>query len=273
MKVLFATGAIAGLAAVNAGTLSSEAELEMIAGSCEGNSLCEEMVMAMNGTSYRGSDPDGYADFRRLKNLKALILWLQPEHRFARYCFYGCYCMPDQSHDLYTLGYGKPVDNIDNSCRMMGQCYECARMDHEPERQCDPSRVQYNYDLDFDEDEPNNHQLKSITCTDNASAGGKQSCRRAICECDRKLAYDLREYYSEWHEGHHTTQGTFIPEDECLIEPGSGGSGSEIVCCGTSTRFPYKTMNGNRSCCGDKTYDTNVMQCCDGDTLQPNGMC
>lgn len=44
---------------------------------------------------------------RKFRNLKILVLWLQKEQKFGRYCFYGCYCLPEGSHNIAAGGYGK----------------------------------------------------------------------------------------------------------------------------------------------------------------------
>ena len=38
----------------------------------------------------------------------------------------------------------------------------------------------------------------------------------------------------------------------------------EVACCGVyPRRFPYKTKNGGRGCCGQKTFDVELLECCD----------
>jgi len=220
---------------------------------------------------------DGIAQqARKLKQLKVLILWLQPEHRFARYCFYGCWCLPDREHKLFTVGYGKPVDNVDGSCQRQSKCYECAQMDHQ-DQNCDPSDVGYKFKLHYDPADPTNNMKKSIECTDDARKGSKHSCRRSICECDKRLSEDLREHFSEWYEGHHQEQGDFDAGANCLVEGCKNGNcGPHTVeCCGnlgSGVRMPYRT-DGRRKCCGDKTYDSTFQECCEGNTLAAIGTC
>ena len=50
---------------------------------------------------------------RKFRQLKILVLWLQQEQKFGRYCYYGCYCLPEGAHDLSGGGYGEPVDGVD----------------------------------------------------------------------------------------------------------------------------------------------------------------
>ena len=45
-------------------------------------------------------------------------------------------------------------------------------------------------------------------------------------------------------------------------------SGNEKLdsCCGDSVyKFPFASAGGKRACCGTRTYDTDIMQCCDQD--------
>jgi len=272
----------------NPGTFSSAADMtkitDFLADTCEGNEMCTNLIDTLHNIESgenplmlsRSNDPEVIAA-RKLKQLKVMILWLQPEHRFARYCFYGCWCLPDREHKLFTVGYGKPVDNIDGSCQRQSKCYECAKMDH-PDRNCDPSDTGYSFKLHYDPLDPSNHNKKSLECTDDASKGGRHSCKRSICECDKKLSEDLREHFHEWYEGHHQEQGAFDAGANCLVDGCKNGNcgPNKVECCGKlghGTRMPFKTMDGRRKCCGDKTYDATFQECCEGESLAAIGTC
>ena len=227
--------------------------------------------LRMAGNESDSSDPT-LENLRRLKQLKVLILHLQPAHHFARYCYYGCWCLPDATHDLHATGMGKPVDSIDAACKRQYQCYECAGMDH-PGRDCDESNTQYNYELTYDSDDPDNNMKKGIVCLDDPT-NEKLSCRRSICECDKKLAEDLREHFSVWTVDHHMEQGTF-DRSVCKDSRGTGGNGghTERECCGSyPDRFPYSAGAG-RSCCGQVTYNPNLHCCDDNNSVQSLGSC
>ena len=73
-------------------------------------------------------------EMRKFRNLKILVLWLQKEQKFGRYCYYGCHCLPEGSHNIAQGGYGKPKDNIDASCRRFGQCYKCLKDEHKNDK-------------------------------------------------------------------------------------------------------------------------------------------
>jgi len=221
-----------------------------------------------------GEDPVGDG-LRRLKQLKVLILWLQPEYRFARYCFYGCYCLPDADHRLNSAGYGKPVDNVDASCKRQSECYECAQMDND-RATCDPSTTSYKYELIFDEDDPTNHMKKSIKCLDERTGrhdgNNRKGCKRSICECDKKLAEDLRTYFDDWDIKNHAIQGGFDWEGTCEH---NGNGGHEKACCGNlgqGIRMPYR-IEGRRQCCGNVTFDSTFNECCDDDVVKTTGTC
>ena len=62
--------------------------------------------------------------------------------------------------------------------------------------------------------------------------------------------------------------GNFNPVDECVVATSNNPYNPERQCCGLyPPRFPYKPLGGARECCGDKTYQTAIMSCCDGDQI------
>ena len=97
---------ITGLAklqsAQNATELSQAEMDQMIQGSCQGDLECLQFLDELAALELGGLTRTLSAEnierlnyLRRLKNLKMLVLHLQPEHRFLRYCHYGCYCLTD----------------------------------------------------------------------------------------------------------------------------------------------------------------------------------
>ena len=54
---------------------------------------------------------------------------------------------------------------------------------------------------------------------------------------------------------------------------------SEKKCCGDYRNngliFPFDTLNGNRDCCGSKTFDVQTKQCCDSSdsVVKARGAC
>ena len=211
---------------------------------------------------------------RKLKQMKLLVFHLQPEKRFARYCYYGCWCLADEGHSDFTPQMGEPVDPVDASCHNQHKCYQCAKMDNN--ENCIPDYTNYSYELHSDPEDPNNNMKNYIKCLDNPN-NPKKACRRAICECDKKLAEDLRTNFGFWQEGHHQDQGNF---DTSVCEPGNRSKGNRydgvLKCCGSfeGVRLPFKTGRDNeRACCGKITYDTTFQECCEDDVVKMLGSC
>lgn len=275
MQKVFASLAILA-SGLSAASLNSTEIDSMVRNSCNGDKMCMNLMAELDLLDLERSTTDRASFLRRLKQLKALILHLQPAHHFARYCFYGCWCLPDAEHTVEGVGFGAPIDEVDGSCKRQASCYECAKMDHEG-RNCVADQVQYNYKLNVGAD----HNGNSIECLDEPNSGKngawseKFSCRRSICECDKKLAEDLREHFHVWTRENHQMQGTFDPPSQCLKSPGQGmGAEGTPECCGAyPNRFPYKTQEGARMCCGDKTYDSSLFECCSENSIAALGTC
>merc|ERR1719361_2438269 len=180
---------------------------------------------------------------RNFRNLKVLVLWLQIADQFGRYCYYGCYCLPEGSHNIAAGGYGKPLDPIDQSCFDFKQCYRCLIDEHKDQHQnkshdgaCRGEEIGYAYELMEDQD-----GVKSIDCLNKAG-----SCRRNICECDKALAVKFAKHEDSWNENYHTNKGGFDREANC--HRGSGGVQFE-ECCGNRFDFPFNQPRKENQCC------------------------
>jgi len=188
-------------------------------------------------------------EMRKFRNLKILVLWLQKEQKFGRYCYYGCHCLPEGSHNIAQGGYGKPKDNIDASCRRFGQCYKCLTDEHKEDKGwpagqpgCIGEEIGYGADLLIDNDTGKHY----IQCNNKLG-----SCRRNICECDKQLSENLALYEDEWAEQFHANRGGFERLDECHKPTGSGYKFEE--CCGSKNDFPYNMPRNTNQCCEGPT--------------------
>lgn len=239
--------------------------------------VLQQRELSRSGIS--GFETDRLGWLRRMKELKKVVLWLQHDPRFGQFCYYGCWCLPDGNHG-FTKGVGKPVDNVDKSCHNQYRCYHCAKKDFGAnlKHECDPAKTKYNYRLTWDPTNKRDVWARNIECLDSFGNGDNESCSRAICECDRALAIQLREHVQEWVLEKHSTWGPFNKTEQCTKQKGNnGGNKGEEQCCGDyqdGVRFPYRDNSGMRGCCGRKTYDTQTLQCCADDTLKGYGnMC
>ena len=63
------------------------------------------------------------------------------------------------------------------------------------------------------------------------------------------------------------SKNIFDPKEDCPTVLATQKSDKE--CCGQyPLRFPYKHLNGERGCCVDKTYRTDLMFCCEDGSVK-----
>merc|ERR1711912_27085 len=151
---------------------------------------------------------------------------------------YGCWCYFQEDHGK---GRGPPANEVDAQCKKLHDGYTCIILDAEAEGdECTPWDVPYSSGtgLGLVADDPENNN--------NANALRK-SCARAnrFDDCAQR---------------------------SCIVEsPVNAGIDAEKECCGTYPhRFPFKlaTLYGARACCGELTYNPDVMQCCAGNVIK-----
>jgi len=140
----------------------------------------DELELAI--MSFMGVDRISNEDqLRKFRQLKIAVLYLQDEQKFGRYCYYGCYCLPEGSHNIASGGYGRPIDAIDRACMDFKQCYKCLIDEHGSTRECRGEDSGYRMDLTVD-----GNGDKQILCTNKVN-----SCRYNICQCDKALLKNL----------------------------------------------------------------------------------
>ena len=151
---------------------------------------------------------------KRFTELKQLVAWMQPkDKRISRYCFYGCWCLPEGAHS-FVAGEGRPVDESDRACQNLWFCYNCAKQEFRGVfsgklRECAPDKTEYAFKLKFHKRDRNNYKKRNIVCRDqfykNMHFRGQQksNCARAICECDRGLAMNLFRSWKTWDKSRH----------------------------------------------------------------------
>lgn len=205
-------------------------------------------IAAMMGLS--GSDERflSEVEVRKFRQLKIVVLWLQTEQKFGKYCYYGCYCLPEGSHNIAAGGYGKPLDDIDRACFDFKQCYKCLVEEHNDDRECKGEEIGYRFDLTTDV-----NGNKDVVCTNKPG-----SCRYNICQCDVRLAKAFQKYEDDWNQSYHTAKGGFDRDANC-VKPVGGGN-PVVECCGTTDTFPFNQPRRSH-------------QCCDGPLAKPNGQC
>lgn len=217
---------------------------------------------------------------RKFKHVAGLVMFLQAVPILGKYVYYGCYCFSDAQYQL-DAGHGKPVDAIDSACKRFHQCYACVKKDFVEEKQqanCDGTGRSYKFKGIVD---PVTQQ-KQIVCLNEEG-----SCKRAICECDKKLAEELSGLEFKWNIVNHQRWGGFDKESQCsgfgqersqkFSKPEPFGTGEQRCCGSYPKRFLY-THSGKdgsrRGCCRGQTFDLNGhLECCEGNNLVPVGTC
>ena len=63
----------------------------------------------------------------------------------------------------------------------------------------------------------------------------------------------------------------FDPTSDCPVKQGVKGASGEKRCCGVyPNRYPFKTLDRDRACCGSRTYNTNLLNCCANGQVKAN---
>ena len=102
--------------------------------------------------------------------------------------------------------------------------------------------------------------------------GGVDNC--AVKACTIEVSF-LRDW---WPIQQQVFGGSYDPElsrfshdrgfdvtTGCNVIPGTV---SEKACCGSyPTRYPFRTLGGDRGCCGDRTFPTSTFECCNDNTV------
>jgi hypothetical protein len=249
----------------------------------------DDLFREFEDSFFHMNSPMGRNDFteeekaliRKFKLMKNMIVYLQRIPLFGKFCFYGCYCFAKGPKELLIdAGNGKPMDGADNACRHHLQCHSCAKLDFDDK--CD---VTDGYKFTAKEDEVTG--IRWIQCLNQEG-----SCKRAICECDKALAYDLADAETEWNILHHARWGQFDAALNCERHQPGGRDGamrqeklsepSGPECCGEyPRRFPFHADDGYgniHQCCVSsdgygRSFNPNRLDCCSNGSLKTIGSC
>jgi len=191
---------------------------------------------------------------------------------------YGCWCYLDEG---FENAKGPVQDGIDQVCKRLVQGYRCLVLDAlERGETCDPVNQQYDEYSLFG----GSGDIIADCTQDNTDQNGPAEtaqCRRDLCIVDGTFSLDLfslifqvvggieasAQYDANLaHATNAQNPGLFDPEQDCFHQQ-QGNGRSEKECCGDyPDRFSYKTFDGERACCGVKTYSTLTYSCQDPST-------
>jgi len=179
---------------------------------------------------------------------------------------YGCWCF--FGYDAGTVGRGPAVNEYDEVCKAVTNCYRCARFDGEQEGEaCDPWSTDYQADFSHNNDNKN----ISATCMNSQNS---RNCEWRTCSCEMNM---IASFFKLLFSPTLTFDESFKHENgfDWELECPVSGVASNRQCCGLyPNRRPYDD-GPTRSCCHHRNiYNPANAQCCeDGSTVSFGDSC
>ena len=177
---------------------------------------------------------------------------------------YGCWCY---FYDDVGRGKGTPVDEIDSFCKTLNEGYECAIRDSEDEGlSCIPWEVDYLPGLGVGQ-----NLYKSCK-----ELNSDDMCKTRACAIEGHFTNNLVAILLSGNFMDYASFGHFDGFDAshdggCPVKSGIKGVSASKNCCGAyPLRFPYKNLDGERACCGTRTYNTQLLNCCENGQVKAN---
>ena len=170
---------------------------------------------------------------------------------------YGCWCYFGGDHGR---GKGQPVDAIDEMCKILSDGYECAMRDAEEEgTTCVPWEVSYQSAL-------GGSGLSTAEECFNVNAGN--NCAARACTIEGSFVANLLDAFTSGSGlsplNYHSNG--FDQPTQCATKKNGGGPTNKECCGNYPDRFPFKTIGGDRKCCGTRTFNSLTLKCCDADS-------
>lgn len=177
---------------------------------------------------------------------------------------YGCWCYFYNDHGR---GKGQPVDETDGFCKTLHEGYECAMRDAEDEgNSCTPWEVSY---------VSGTNQVEGVAAACATNNAG-DNCAIAACTVEgffveTIFAFAFSGSQADFDSFEHAKGFDAGTDAGCPVKKGTPGTSSEKGCCGAYPhRYPFKTLDGERACCGTRTYNTNILKCCGNGQVKTN---
>ena len=103
----------------------------------------------------------------------------------------------------------------------------------------------------------------------------EEACAIRACSIEGQFVQNLMALFLS---GGQINYGEFGHEvfdashgEGCPVKPGVKGASNAKACCGAyPSRFPFKTLDGDRACCGSRTYNTQLLNCCPNGQVKAN---
>lgn len=180
---------------------------------------------------------------------------------------YGCWCYFQDNHGA---GRGPAQNEVDNQCKILHEGYECIMMDavDEGDDSCLPWHEEYKSAtglgllVDHDDNDTLEEALR-FRCK-KANKKSKTKCAERSCIVENYFVVRVMRLFLKgvpFDPSLKHDKNIFDPKANC---PTVQGIQSDKECCGLYPfRFPFKTLSGSRDCCGQRTFNSDLMMCCD----------
>lgn len=162
----------------------------------------------------------------------------------SNYWFYGCNChFLNGNLAESQMGYGVPVDALDEVCKTYNNCIKCVRDVHH-------DTCTDEYGMDIAPTYKYGERQGDLICQD-----GLGSCERSVCECDLAFAKahvsEAYVYNQDYHEHESTLPGGWNPSSNCVQDDENPSVESfNPQCCGVPSE-PYVIYNAAIHSCTD----------------------
>lgn len=173
---------------------------------------------------------------------------------------YGCWCFMGGDHGR---GHGAPVNHLDYKCQQLARGYDCAILDASANGNdsCVPWEVFYISGIGGG----------SAGLVPTCEAFNNDFCSQTACKIEGEfvLAVFNAALSGDGIDNSMSHANGFDDRAGCpLLSTCQDQYGYEVCneqqCCGEfPARYPFRPLEGARSCCGQNTFDTAVMECCD----------
>ena len=170
---------------------------------------------------------------------------------------YGCWCYFGDDHGR---GKGQPQDAIDEMCKVLHDGYECAMRDAEEEgTTCVPWEVAYTSALGG----------SGVGIGQECAAANEgNNCAARACAIEGSFIANLLDVFMSGNGINNDMkhENGFDQATVCATKKNGGGPTNKQCCGNYPDRFPFKTVGGDRKCCGTRTFNALTLKCCDADS-------
>ena len=174
---------------------------------------------------------------------------------------YGCWCYLDSD---YVKAKGAVQDSLDQECKLLNHGYKCLVIDGLDNGQnCDPLTQEY---IEFDIFRGTNDVVEDCTRMNrhySALDEASKQCAVDLCIVDGQFALNLFGLVTGLEsetvfDPMMSHENYFDPSNECHNVDGQyagqHGRSGRSTCGKYPNRYLFKTLGGERACCGDRTY-------------------